>query len=163
MVKKSNVNLYDASGGSRFNINVTDNAVTVSSVQPLKFPDMSIGSVNSVVGALVQVQADIQTEKTNREAKQMECMKECSIATTDAVAAEKKERIDAVQAVNDKVYAILDASPERANSLKELLNLMDSEDNGIKGLSTTLTNRVASLEAKLVSVETTVDELTSAQ
>ena len=109
------------------------------------------------------MQADIQTEKTNREAKQMECMKECSIATTDAVAAEKKERIDAVQAVNDKVYAILDASPERANNLKELLNLMDSEDNGIKGLSTTLTNRVASLEAKLVSVETTVDELTSAQ
>ena len=250
MVKKSNLNLYDSTGSDKFSISCRDGDVLITSDQPIKIPDISIGHVDSVLGTLEQVQGGVKrcveavvlekqereakqnecmvicekkvidglalekqareakqnecmvmcekkvidglaVEKQEREAKQIECMamceKKCMSKISDdianetlqrrfdissernlrdqaisrAVGMEKEKREASVKSVTDKIDKLLNAAPEKADTLKELLNLMEGSDNSIKGLIVKLTARVVKLEADMTALNTTVDDLTA--
>ena len=187
MTKKSNLNLYDNTDGNKFNICVTHEKVLVSSSQKIHFPDIQIGSIPKVSETITRLQNAVAAEKTERESAASECMRMCnsnisnavaaektereSAASecmrmcnsnmSNAVAAEKTERESAVKAVNARIDEILEASPEQANSLHELLKLIQSGDNTLQGLVTNLTNRIASLENQLNDMQSTVSDLTN--
>ena len=161
MTKKSNLNLYDNTDGNKFNICVTHEKVLVSSSQKIHFPDIQIGSIPKVSETITRLQNAVAAEKTERESAASECMRMCNSNMSNAVAAEKTERESAVKAVNARIDEILEASPEQANSLHELLKLIQSGDNTLQGLVTNLTNRIASLENQLNDMQSTVSDLTN--
>tara|TARA_Y100000389_G_C17378326_1_gene472907 strand:- start:895 stop:1233 length:339 start_codon:yes stop_codon:yes gene_type:complete len=105
---------------------------------------------DDIANETLQRRFDISSERNLRDQ-----------AISRAVGMEKEKREASVKSVTDKIDKLLNAAPEKADTLKELLNLMEGSDNSIKGLIVKLTARVVKLEADMTALNTTVDDLTA--
>lgn len=67
MGKSSNINLYsDKNGSNKFQLKVSENGVSVSSVKPINFPDVNIGKTVGVDVTITKLRSDLNNEISNR-------------------------------------------------------------------------------------------------